>query len=271
MVAFVCVLATSSPDTTSDPAPTPTRPELSEDERAKVLGLYEDGKVLFNAGQYDAAIEAFEAAYTLSRDDTFLFNIALAQDRLGQLAQALDAMQRYRSSLPAESRGPIDQRIRGLKIRIAAQTSAADPAGDPEPADDPDSPLAAPLPSCPDPVVPPAPPPEGAPRLFTPATIGLAASAGTVLIAGGVLGGLSLSARRRADDSCVGAGDNLRCSTTASDDLRTARRTAVVADVAFAIGTGLAIGTAILLINNGSKRRRSQQLRAHAGGLALSF
>lgn len=238
-----------------------------------MLGLYEDGKVLFNAGQYVAAIEAFEAAYTLSRDDTFLFNIALAQDRLGQLALALDSMQRYRSSLPSEARGPVDQRIRGLKIRVAAQANAADPAGDPEPTNDPPSTTAVPLPSCPDPVVPPAapPPPEAAQRLFTPATIALAASAGAVLIAGGVLGGLSLSARRRSGDACVGGGDNFRCSTTASDDLQTARRTAVAADVAFAIGTGLAIGTAVLLINNGSKRRRSQQLRAHAGGLALSF
>lgn len=261
----------SSPGTTSDPAPTPTRPELSEDERAKVLGLYEDGKVLFNAGQYVAAIEAFEAAYTLSRDDTFLFNIALAQDRLGQLALALDSMQRYRNSLPSEARGPIDQRIRGLKIRIATQASATDPIRDPEPTEDPPSATAVPLPSCPDPVVPPAPPPEGPPRLFTPATIALAASAGVVFVAGGVLGGLSLSARRRSGDSCVGGGDNFRCSTSASDDLQTARRTAVAADVAFAVGTGLAIGTAVLLINNGGKRRRSQPLRAHASGLQLSF
>ncbi len=271
-LAFVCSLAVSPPSTAPDSETTSTRPELSDDERANVLQLYEDGKVLFNAGQYAAAIEAFEAAYTLSRDDTFLFNIALAQDRLGELDLALDTMQRYRSSLPPEGRGPIDQRIRGLKIRIAAQASAPEPAEDPDGPSDPEATAAVQqAPPCPDPVLPPAPPPEEPQRLFTPAAIVLAASAGTVLVTGGVLGGLSLSARQRASDSCVGGGDTFRCSTSASDDLRTARRTAVAADVALAIGTGLAIGTAVLLINNGSKRRRKQQLRARARGLQLSF
>ncbi|MGH1346497.1 MAG: tetratricopeptide repeat protein [Nannocystales bacterium] len=272
-LAFVCVLGWSPPSPAPKPTGSPARPELSDDERAKVLQLYEDGKVLFNAGQYTAAIEAFESAYALSRDDTFLFNIALAQDRLGDLALALDTMQRYRASLPAEGQGPIDQRIRGLKIRIAAQASAAEPTPDPDlDPDQPDDPIVEPQgPPCPDPVLPPAPSPPDAPRLFTPAAIGLAASAGAVLVASGVLGGLSLGARRRADDSCVGGGDTFRCSTSASDDLRVARRTAVAADVTLAIGTGLAIGTAVLLINNGSKRRRSPQLRASTGGVALSF
>lgn len=269
-MAFVWVLAISPSGTTGEASAAPTRPELSEGERARVLELYEDGKVLFNAGQYVAAIEAFEEAYAMSGDDTFLFNIALAQDRMGELSPALETMQRYRDSLPPDGRGPIDQRIRGLKIRIAAQESVDTGTRDPA---QPDTPAitAPPPPDCPDPVLPPAPPPEPVPRLFTPAAIALAASAGAVLITGGILGGLSLRARRRADDSCVGGGDDFRCSTTASEDLQAARRTAVGADVAFAVGTGLVIGTAALLINNGTKRRRGPQLRARADGLQLSF
>lgn len=252
-------------------ASVPSRPELSEGERARVLALYEDGKVLFNAGQYAAAIRAFEEAYAVSRDDTFLFNIALAQDRMGDLEPALETMQRYRDSLPPEGRSPVDQRIRGLKIRIAAKASVTPTPQDATQSDTPPAAVTSPTPECPDPVLPPAPPPEPAPRLFTPAAIALAGSAGVVLVTAGVLGGLSLRARRRAGDSCVGEGDDFRCSTSASEDLRGARRTAVGADVAFAVGTGLAIGAAVLLINNGTKRRKTTQLRAKAGTLQLSF
>ncbi len=82
-----------------------------DDERAKQL--YKNGIMLIEEGHYEEAIEAFQAAYDISKRELLLFNIASAQEQAGHLEEARKSFTRYRVYAPVEEH-------EGIKIRIAA-------------------------------------------------------------------------------------------------------------------------------------------------------
>jgi tetratricopeptide (TPR) repeat protein len=95
-------------------APWPARADEKTTEQARQH--YAKGKQAFDLGKWDDAIAEFEAAYKLRSDPTFLFNMAQAYRRKGDLQRALDLYKNYLIENPeTPKRDDIEKRIRALE------------------------------------------------------------------------------------------------------------------------------------------------------------
>jgi tetratricopeptide (TPR) repeat protein len=154
-----------------------------DDPVAKARPLYQEGARLYNLGQYEAAVRAFEGAYAISGAKPLLFNIAQAY-RLTGPARCANALQAYESYLredaTASNRREVEGRIvemRDCVERERARKEAEDAA---RAAHD-----AAALPATPPPA-----PAERSPEPRTPSPapkIVTAVGAGLLVVGGGVL------------------------------------------------------------------------------------
>ena len=109
---------------------------------ARARELYDNGAILYDEGRYEDAIVAWEEAYRLSGRPLLLYNIANAQERLGQWRAALDTLNRYRAYARPEERERLDRRIANLERRLAEDPglTAAPPASPPPPTAAPEDP-----------------------------------------------------------------------------------------------------------------------------------
>lgn len=126
---FVCLLAASlaigpragaeepPAEVPPEPAPEAPAPEPTDDERAHTL--YMNGERLYSEGRYEEAVVAFQAAYDLSQRPLLLFNLANAYERLGQLDDAVDALNRYRVFADPSEQDILLARVQALEQRIA--------------------------------------------------------------------------------------------------------------------------------------------------------
>jgi tetratricopeptide (TPR) repeat protein len=156
--------------------------------------LFRNGAALYEEGQYEQAITAFRLAWELSGNPKLLFNIAGAQERMGELAASRETLLQYRIFASEEEQVVLERRLRALEERLAVRPV---PVPDPVPV-----PVPAPL-LLPDPVpvpVPLGPPPRSdLPRWVTVGLgAGLAAAAGSVTAATYSLG---RKHRREGDQS----------------------------------------------------------------------
>jgi|GEM_PF-1675073 len=103
------------------------------DSRAREI--FVNGVELYEEGRYDLAIEAFQEAYRLSRRPDLLFNIANTFEKLDQLPEAIDALQRYRVYARPEERADITERIRGWERELASRRTGEPIVIEDEPAD----------------------------------------------------------------------------------------------------------------------------------------
>jgi tetratricopeptide (TPR) repeat protein len=86
----------------------------AEDASATARALYQEGARLYNTGQYEQALRAFEQAYALSGAKPLLFNIAQAHRLAGpsHCEQALHAYESYlREDQTASNRAEVEERI----------------------------------------------------------------------------------------------------------------------------------------------------------------
>lgn len=132
--------------------------------------LFEQGTTLFNLGQFDKAIEAWQEGYKAKPDPGFLYNIGQAYRLKGDPAKAIFFYRGYlRTSPKAPNRADVETKIAALQKEVQSETK---PVGTPPPV------VAAPPPASPPPAVPPpvvtvpppgpvpvAPPPVSAPPL----------------------------------------------------------------------------------------------------------
>lgn len=106
---------------------------------AHARDLYEEGARLYNLGQYENALRAFEEAYAISGAKPLLFNIAQAHRLAGpaHCERALLAYETYvREDPQASNRVEVEQRIGEMRIcserehanQVAAQTPHPPPA-----------------------------------------------------------------------------------------------------------------------------------------------
>lgn len=102
------------------PAPAPTA-----DAFAKAKLLYENGSRLYEEAQYEASIQAFREAYALSQQHELLYNIASAQERMGDLAGAVETLNTFRIYAPAEEQEPLDRKLRTLERRLDEERAKA--------------------------------------------------------------------------------------------------------------------------------------------------
>jgi hypothetical protein len=104
--------------------PMPARAAGGADRRAEAHRHFQIGLDDVAAGAYKDAIVEFQRAYELSPNFAVLYNIAAAQEKLGDSAAALAALERYLAeagaAIPAERRAKVEAEMR----RHAARTGA---------------------------------------------------------------------------------------------------------------------------------------------------
>ena len=100
------------------------------DQRARIH--FQSGTAHYDAGDYEAALREFTAAYRLSERPALLYNIYLTQERLGNLQEALDNLRGYLESdeVPGDRRQVLTLRLENLERRLAAGDQEVEPAVD---------------------------------------------------------------------------------------------------------------------------------------------
>lgn len=192
---------------------------------------------LYAAGSYRDAITELEAAHELDPSaKDLVYNLALVNEKLGKIDEALDWMQKYeRLPLDASERARAEaavRRLEGAKREIEAQRAAAAPVTPaPPPAASAPSPAAAP----------PAPPPPQRGRVDA-LTLGAAGVAVAGFVVGGVFGVMALG--EKPSSSFVTGRDGTYADLASHAD--DAHAHARVADVALAVGVVFTVTAAIL-------------------------
>lgn len=212
---------------------------------AKAKELYELGNQRYEEGRYREAIEAFEEAYRLSERPALLYNLANANERMGNLKAAIRHLEDYLPHSDAAERGTIERRLTSLRSRTAETSDesatspgAAVPAPVPTPSDDPSSP--------------PPPPVSTTTSADSPSTGNGLPITGFVLlgvglagvVTGSILGAMTLSARSDAEDGCAGE----LCTADGRAAIDREENLALGTDIALGLGGAAAITGAVLLI-----------------------
>jgi len=105
----------------------------SADADAKAKRYYKNGTTLYAEGQYADSIIAFQEAYRLSGRHALLYNIASAQERLGELEGAIDSLSRYRIHADPDEQAILGRRIDNLNTRLAEQKKESQTVTSPKP------------------------------------------------------------------------------------------------------------------------------------------
>jgi tetratricopeptide (TPR) repeat protein len=180
------------------------------DELDDARSLYDQGKALYDRGDYQEALARFSRAYALRPVPALLFNMAQAS-RLsgkGHCAEALGLYERYLERDPApENLAEVHERITQMQACARDEPSPATAAAGSAPGSSVDSPPGAPVTPIPvpasgsvnSPSTPPPPRSERPPEHSLPLAAVLATGIGAALaISGGVL---YLSARSKFDEA----------------------------------------------------------------------
>ena len=78
----------------------------------------------FQDGDYEHALEEFQAAYGLSERPAMLYNISLCYERLANLPQAIQYLERYAHTLsPGDERTHVEVRLNHMYERLQAQST----------------------------------------------------------------------------------------------------------------------------------------------------
>jgi hypothetical protein len=168
----------------------------AEDTRAQARVHFEQGRKLYQVGDYAPALDEFKRAFLLKEDPVFIFNIAQCHRQLGDVRQAIVFYRRYLgTNPPATHRRQVE--------KLIADLEHGQPAPPADPAPPPDQGVTL-RPAAPPPEAPvarltrtPPPPPRDEP-LYTRWWFWTGAAA---LVVGGVMGGLVLS-RRTVPSGC---------------------------------------------------------------------
>jgi hypothetical protein len=147
LCAFVVTMVWPSGAVAEEPAPPPppqaqpappaapaaTPPADGDEVTRQAKQHFESGRNAFNAGDYITAIREFKAAEALRESPILLFNIGIANERLGKKRVALKYYQRYLEKQPnAQNRADVDASIQRLQQAIAAEpppATTAQPGG----------------------------------------------------------------------------------------------------------------------------------------------
>ncbi len=191
---------------------------------AQARALYLEGDRLYAEGRYEGAVVKFREAYQLARRPLLLYNLANAQERLGNYEDALDALRRYAPSAEATELRTIARRMANLEARVRL---AATP------------PVVPVLPAAT--TVEPVDESGLSPWVWTLGGTGVAA-----LAAGVVFGSLAVDAREELSDLCQQG----RCPQGAADAQDRDARYSLFADVGYGIGAAALVGAGIVLLTD---------------------
>jgi tetratricopeptide (TPR) repeat protein len=208
-------------------APRAVAQQTSEDIEARTL--FDSGRKLYEAGQYEEAVSVWQRAYGLSSKPLILFNIGNAYERNGELSKAIEVLTRYRVFASPDEADLLSRRIKHLEDRLTEASKV---------------PVA---------VAPPSRPKYGVETSLL--------SAGFLGVGSGlILGSASRNERTKARVYCVGP--NAPCQRPADAFLRKERQLAWSADVAFSMGAAALTGSVVLWVLKAKKRRSVGDIQA---------
>lgn len=93
--------------------------ELSKSEKRRLQNHIETGKKAYDNGNFETSLEEFQRAFELLRHPDFMYRVALAHDRLGNLKKAVEAYRRFLEMAPnADDRKKIERTIEELEDRL---------------------------------------------------------------------------------------------------------------------------------------------------------
>ena len=95
----------------------------NSDEEAKAL--FQAGRVAFEAGRYEDALDRWNTAYGLSGQPRLRYNIGLAAERLGRIDEAIAAFESY---IKWEPDGVRSDEVRAKLTTLKATRGASTPA-----------------------------------------------------------------------------------------------------------------------------------------------
>lgn len=234
---------------------------VDKEQRAK--DLYAKGDAAYAEGRYEEALASFQEAYALSGRPQLLFNVSNAAERLGRYSEAVDALDKYLATGKPKDRDVVQKRLTNLKKRVDEQKKeqerlakeeeerrAKEEAARKKQQDE----QAANAPAQPD-----RPSTQPPPESHTPvAPIVLMGVGGAALVAGGVFGVLTLSARSEASDGCKDGASGKLCTSDATSALDREKTFALVTDIALGSGIILAgIGVYLLVTGGDSHKARA--------------
>jgi len=230
-------------------APAWAQDRMPDDEDAQARIYFQNGRYHFENGHYKEAISAWNRAYELSARPQLLYNIASAQERLGDWQEALDSLNAYRSFAAPEDWQALERRIVALERRIAenARETQATESSRPSPN-----------------------------TVASPRSRATKNPLGLSLTGGGVAGlstAVFLGARARAAgvDASAGCGESssgLLCSEDVSTTIRRQQRLALGADISTGLGLLAVTGGVVLLVRTGDSGA-SLSLAPTMNGLTL--
>jgi tetratricopeptide (TPR) repeat protein len=102
----------------------------SSDRKAEAAARdhYKKGMRFYDLGRFDDAIHEFETAYEFKEDPFYIYNLAQAHRRAGNLPKAIELYRTYlRKSPNAADRSEVEQRIATMEKTLAS--SASDKSG----------------------------------------------------------------------------------------------------------------------------------------------
>jgi hypothetical protein len=197
---------------------------------------FDSGAAYLEESDYENALKAFQKSYDLSHRPEILLNIATVQERRGDLAAAIAALQAYLAADPQSERAETTRlRIQNLQKRLdEAAAAAAPPAPTPPP---PPPPAAAPPPP------PPAPPPKSEPDRM-PAYVAFGVG-GVGLVTAVVTGIIANGKYQDAKDHC-----SPHCTDA---DISSAKSMALISTITTGVAVvGAGVGITLFLTSSSS-------------------
>ncbi len=77
--------------------------------------MYQGGAAAYESGAYDLALRSFQQAYNLTAKPALFYNMALCQEKLGKIGEAIASFRRYIAESPTVGdRAEIENRIAAL-------------------------------------------------------------------------------------------------------------------------------------------------------------
>lgn len=201
-------------------------PKVAEAKR-----LFEEGRVLYQKGRYEEAIEAFEIAYELSKRPLLHDSIASAYERLGNFKKARESLVKWREAAPEKEHALLDERLKNLDERIRREDEERKAA------------LAAKQ------VPPPPPPAKVEPRtsLLVPGLVVGGVGLGAV-VAGVAVGAAGAGSYPDASTQCRASEGKTLCPTATRAAFGDASTLATVGDVVWIAGAVVAAAGVTLVV-----------------------
>ena len=216
-------------------------------EMAKVH--YQAGSSFYEKGMFAAALKQFQSAYDAAPTPALLYNMAMCQEKLGELSQALELLRKFEIALPFnKQREKVAAKIKELESKLEARPAPV-PKPKPEPKPEPEPAKVEKVPATKDlPAEDPAPPPDDAPekkgRLWTWVAAGVAGAMGVTALGLGISTNLD---HAELKESCGQTQEGC-----AEEDIDRVGLRSNVTDVFIGLTAGAAVAAVVLFFMEGS-------------------